>query len=297
MGKRFYQVATRANANWPGAFHDGILVKLKIRERPGFSLEVELENNCNEAFLPQRKYALGLGQKSKKDFEWDSLGRVLAFDRFLVSNRDIVDWIEFGEGEESLLQKVKGKVLAAPATFLRQDEMQKYCQWRGKSIMSALVFDAASFFPLHVEEPVPNHVARGPYPWGRREQDSFLFSIKSGKEVIINEEKCNRVYAFECLNKIPFQFYSRHSVSWAGAYQVLGGYLEYLPNPVTPERNLKMSSFYFPFKSPWHRLGVRSFWDGKGHKHENFDQDVMPILDSNEYEVAFRCMRNVADVE
>ncbi len=303
---RIYQVTNRSMSNNPYAFNSGIRIKLKIKEFPDYSQEVFLEDSCHEAILPQRKYAYGPSIKGVQDFLWDSIGRLMVFDRYLVTERDVRDWADFVKLPKTLDERIRQSVRAPsrPAVTLSPSEMQSFCEYKGKTLMSALVFDAASFFPLRLNDPLPEFVSRGPYPWGHREKDSFVYKITQGDLSQINQQNCQMLYARDCGNVAPWKSFSRDSSSFAGLFQILGGVMEYLDNPLEPELNLKASSVYFPFVSSWHRLGVRAHWDGEGHRRENFfmfdsaggKRKQVPLdlpYNVENFEVGFRCMREI----
>ncbi|HAZ14014.1 MAG: hypothetical protein A2X86_17250 [Bdellovibrionales bacterium GWA2_49_15] len=305
---RVYQVSNRFGSDNPFSFHAGIRIKLQIQELPNYSQEMFLEDSCHEAFLPQRKYAYGSPTKRGSDFLWDSVGRLIVFDRYLVTERDVREWADFVTLPKELEERIRSsaRAPALPSVQLLPQEMQAFCQYKGKTLMSALVFDAASFFPLRLNDPLPEFISRGPYPWGHREKDSFVYKIIQGDTTQINQENCQMLYAQECASKAAWKSFSRDSSSFAGLFQILGGVMEYLDNPLEPELNLKVSSVYFPFSSAWHRLGVRGHWDGEGHSADHFSMfdstsgtrkevglDLPGGIDY--FEVGFRCMREVAE--
>ncbi|MEK6624485.1 MAG: hypothetical protein AABY86_05935 [Bdellovibrionota bacterium] len=305
---RVYKVSNRSSSDNPFSFHAGISIKLQIKELPNYSQEVFLEDSCHEAFLPQRKYAYGVPSKRGNDFLWDSIGRLIVFDRYLVTERDVREWADFVRLPKELDERIRhsARAPALPFVKLLPQEMQAFCQYKGKTLMSALVFDAASFFPLRLNDPLPEFVSRGPYPWGHREKDSFVYKIIQGDKSQINQENCQMIYAQECRTQVAWKSFSRDSSSFSGLFQILGGVMEYLDNPLEPELNLKVSSVYFPFSSAWHRLGVRGHWDGEGHSADHFTmfdstsgkRKVVPLdLPGGEEDinVGFRCMREIAE--
>ncbi|MBI2519379.1 MAG: hypothetical protein HYV97_03135 [Bdellovibrio sp.] len=305
---RLYQVSNRSISDNPFSFQAGIRIKLQITELPQYSQEVFLEDSCHEAFLPQRKYAYGPPSKRGKDFLWDSVGRLIVFDRYLVTERDVREWADFVKLPKELDERIRRSARAPslPSVELLPTDMEAFCQYKGKTLMSALVFDAASFFPLRLNDPLPEFISRGPYPWGHREKDSFVYKIIQGDKGQINAANCQMLYAQECQTQVTWKSFSRDSSSFAGLFQILGGVMEYLDNPLEPELNLKVSSVYFPFSSAWHRLGVRAHWDGEGHTAEHFrmfdstsgarKEVNLDLPGGIEYfDVGFRCMREIAE--
>jgi|GEM_PF-805169 len=312
---RVYQVANRSLkigiGSHPFAFPSGVRVRMKIKELPEFHRDLFLQSTCNEAFLPQRKYSYGsadLSAQKKTNFEWDNFGRYIVFDRFLVTVGDLIDWADAIKLPENLQKKIRtsGKPPYYPAVNLLPQEMKEYCRFHGKNILDALTFDAASFYPLKLNEVLPKNISRGPYPWTYRERDSFVTKIIQGDKSELTVDNCQKLFAKECLEIATFKSHGHESNSFAGLFQVLGGVMEYVDNPLDPELNLKASSFYLEFDSPYHRLGKRAYWDGEGFRREHFtkgrpsdsrekkEQLDLP-LDVSNFEVGFRCMRESFD--
>ena len=289
---RRYHPISKSTVSLSQIPYEGVIVEISLKDEPGEKIQVTLADTCNNTFLPKRTYVLGSMGKRKKDWLWDNFDRNYYIDKFLVTNREILDWIEFNNGPRSLYQKLKNKVLAAPATMLTKKQMEDYCMTYGKGVLPAHLYDAATFHPEKYEDKNKNYIYRSRYPEGGRNSKHFLEKIKKGKLDKPNSDQCRKAYGLECFQITQFEHHSRASTTWSGLYQVMGGYPEYLENYIDPKRNLKASSFYLPMVSQFHQLGKRSYWDGEGGGFQNFEAGLYPPIDKN-YEVAFRCYREV----
>jgi hypothetical protein len=237
-------------------------------------LNITLKDNCHELYLEQNIFTYGepIPDKSSESYQFDTFNRHIYFDRHLVTNYEINEWIKFDQVNTKGIKIVKkGNRLFLPSSNLSAKEMQNYCSFKGKQVMSAPIFDAAAFLSQEKN--------RSPYYWTKKKKDLQI--------------DCGLIYSKECLDTKPWELNSS-GPSWAGLYDSLGGVLEFLQNPIDPESNLKASSFYFPKNSHWHRLGYRANWDGLDHNTRNFNfKGIEPINAENTFAVGFRCMREV----
>ena len=309
--RRYYQVVTRALTEGEEVPSWGVMISLFVEGYENYSMNVVLEDVCSDTYLPQRAYPYGMADeatnlegalpyKKKKDWSWDNLDRHIYVDKYLVSTRDVVEWID---ADSVAAKEMSGWSVppttgwwSRPASGLTYDQMRKYCVFRGKQLLEAHIMDAASFFPQ--EKQIPDFFLRNPYPWTPRAKESFL--NKTGKgEIVPTTKDCSRAYVKECQSITPFEYHSNDAASWMEIYATLGGYLEAVRNPVYPLKNLKASSFYFAAASTWHQVGRRALWDGQGFRLPNFswvdtgnplEQDE-PVPGQDEFKVGFRCMK------
>lgn len=274
----------------------GRVVELKLKS-PETQQEQELmlKNTCRDSFLPEGRYALGTPDENKEDWFWNNKGRWIFIDKFPVSNRDVREWWENASFEQDLRPELEFKDslkwLMKPATNLRKKEQRLYCASVGGQVLKAHIFDAAAFFPSQVEN--ANMLPRGPYPEGPRRQDSYLGEAQMLGETIDVGKLCRSFFSKECLDLREFYASSELASSWMGVFHVLGGAFEYLPNPVRPRRNLKLSSFHYPLNSSWHEVAERGFWSGTGFQFKEFNwRTEDPKTKNEKYGVSFRCYRS-----
>lgn len=341
---RFYTILSSFNLSGPVY---GVRMELFIKEYPQYSLPVILEDTCSTLYLPQRSYVyLNWINDNLQEERWDNFYRHIYVDKFLVSYRDVIEWIEYGGGDKSITIPSDRKKWAAPATNLNSSQMQRYCAFRGKEVLTAQVYDAATVIlnhdnnenvinenghvsselpmDLYKTYPINYSMVRSLLPWAEDEKDSFIYQAQrkiavhlyamrekgitaSGlnrlsfiSDTYVTKDNCDLLYFSECREYYPYEFYNSNTTSWMGITQLLGGYLEYLPNPIHPLKNLKASSFYLGLVSKWHRLGRRGYWDGQGFSKDNLrrnDNDNGNSLvedfelNNNEtLQIGFRCM-------
>lgn len=248
-------------------------------------VEILLEKNCHEIVLAEGEYALG--PQRKKEFIWSSENRKISLDRHLVINRDVLEWMR--QEKPQLYQENSKKEDYQFTTWLLPELMQEYCQFRGGEVALAHVLDAAFFYKTYDKGDKVFH--RSPYPWQPKGRRNFLNELDN-KDFKIDRSHCMKIPASDCREILSFKDIVRSSPTWSGAFQALGGMMEYTRNPVRPRRNLKASSFVFPMKSRWHEVGQRAYWDGKGFKKENFSFHLEDPPEGNiQFDVGFRCMR------
>lgn len=281
QNSKWYRFLTKSNVSHVNLKSPGITVTLEDNESKE-QLKLLLEDKCHEVYLEQRAYAYGEPPEGKDatDYRFDNFGQHIYLDRHLVTNAEINEWIDFGNPDFTRgLQLKKQNDLFMPATHLNSSQMENFCSFKGKQLLMAHYFDAATFFPMDLKETLPVKNSRSPYYWTKKKSEF--------------KPDCKFIFAKECLLQSPFAL-NQTGPSWAGLMDSMGGVLEVFRNPIDPDSNLKASSFYFPFRSPWHKLGFRAFWDGEGHQLRNFDfRDIDPEGLPEKLQVGFRCMRSV----
>lgn len=251
---------------------------VKILGHDNSHLNILLKDFCHETFLEEKTYAYSELPKPSEgeDFLFDNVNQKIYLDKHLVTNREYQDYL-FSIG---LINKNKfsGDQLFLPADSLTLKDMQDYCLFRGKELMNAHFFDAATFL-WNENLPGAKWLKRSPLYW-----------TKNNKAKI---ENCEQVFTKECLAAQPYRINSI-SPTWAGIQDSMGGVMEAFKNPIEPEKNLKVSSFYLNRNSSWHALGKRAKWTGEGNDIRYFNLEDAEI-DSGitSIRVGFRCMRRV----
>ena len=290
---KFTKTVARATDNREGVPTYGVEVELFLNPDQQPSLKVFLESRCHSQYLPEGVYAFGPMKRGKSDKTWDNFGRKIFVDKYQVTNQEVLEWKRL-TGKKDIKVEHDVDQLALPATQLTLQQMRDYCTFRGKTLLSTHVFDAATFYTESPVQQAKESIFRGPYPWDKRKKKNFIYrAIKSGKYKA-TKKSCTKLYSKECLKKFKQVGYQTGSDSWMGVSQVLGGQLEAFES-YFDDQNLKVSSSYFSIKSPWHQLGVRAKWDGKGHSYKSVDwrlkgRERMPVELPEKLDIAFRCM-------
>tara|TARA_B100000029_G_scaffold216080_1_gene213914 strand:- start:1783 stop:3048 length:1266 start_codon:yes stop_codon:yes gene_type:complete len=293
--KKFGKVITRWSEKGEFVPNFSYSVNLSLDDT---NLTLLLEDSCNDVFLPQRSYSYGRGQ-GKNDLIWDNFDQGIFIDKFQVTFRDILEWKKTLKQEYKSLKTLD---LSESANGLTMEEMKDYCSYKGKKLLQAHVWDAATYIPQNYENVRPRNIVRNRYPWTRQLRKSFLWKSRNSSNFIFEKKFCKKAFTRDCLNLVPYKNHSIESSSWVGLYQVLGGLPEVVFNPIQNNKNLKLSSFYFPSNSPWHELGKRAYWDGTGFKRKNifwkkeidFDKGIkLENKKSSDIKIGFRCMRNL----
>lgn len=277
--QKSYRYLTKSNTAHVGLVNPGFLFVIEDNLSHK-RLDLFLEDQCQEVFLQNRAYAYGeeVMGKDSEDYRFDNFNQNIYIERHLVTNAEVNDWIDFGNSELTKgLKKKEGDETFLPATYLTENQMENFCSFKGKQLMLAHYFDAATFLPMDLSVVLPKKNNRSPYYWTKKKSEF--------------KPDCNLIYAEECASKKSFQLNST-SPTWAGIMDSMGGVFEVFRNPIDPESNLKASSFYFNFKSPWHKLGFRAGWDGEGFELRHFDfKGINPETSIDKFQVGFRCMR------
>lgn len=281
VDKSHYRYMTKVNSSYNGLRESGVALTLEDKQTKK-RLDIYLTDQCREVYLEQRAYAYGeqVLAKDGEDYRFDNFNRHIYLDTHLVTNAEVNDWIKFGPLEQvrGILKK-SGNDLFLPVVDLTYTQMENFCTFKGKQLMLAHIFDAATFLPMDLNERVPAKSLRSPYYWTKKASEY--------------RSDCSLIYSKDCLEKKPFTLNSA-GPTWAGLHDSMGGIFEVFRNPIDPESNLKASSFYFDSKSSWHKLGFRAGWDGKGFDLRNFDfRGLNPFVDIDKFQVGFRCMREV----
>lgn len=276
---RYYEIVTRNQKE--GAFIPSYAVQLNIsiQEKTNWSLNILLENTCATTYLPQAFYT-----------DFDTFHQDIYVDKFLVTWRDIIEWIDYSKTSLYITPPKNRTDWSAPATGLNFDQMQKYCAFRGKQILPSHIFKAAS---LYREKENLGKIYPSVYPWTAINYKSFIEKIKKGQpsENFINSENCSLVYSSDCL-KYPPSHYSNASTSWIGMNEVLGGSLEAFANPFNPDENLKLSSLYFPWESGMHSVGKVGTWNKKDTDRKSISVELPQSIES--LTIGFRCYEMLA---
>ena len=276
-----YRYMTKSNSSYGGISEAGVAVTIEdnlTKKR----LDIFLADQCNEVYLEQRAYAYGeqVEIKDGDDYRFDNFNRHIYLDFHLVTNSEVNDWIKFGNPDFTRGLTVKaGDDLFLPATHLIYSQIENYCSFKGKQVMLAHFFDAATFLPMDFNELIPKRNLRSPYYWTKKASEY--------------KSDCNLIYSKDCVSKKQYRLNS-NDPTWAGLHDSMGGVFEVFRNPIDPESNLKASSFYFDSKSSWHKLGFRAGWNGEGFDLRNFDfRGLNPFVNIDKFQVGFRCMREV----
>lgn len=274
---------------WPHYNH-GVLVRLGLNEK--YMTTIFMENQCEMASLPKRKFNFTGTQdyfSKMSSWHWDSFSRRIYIDKNVVSQKDFLNW--------------KG-VKAAPKRYghaaLTNDikEMKNFCLTHGKRLMETHIFDASVSFPNL--DPNPIQVKNYPYPWSKEKKKGFLYeshnneqSYKEYLKNLITQENCSWSFSKECKKEFNFIEHSPNSTSYYSVNEVLGGHLEFQENNIT-KNNLKISSYYLPMKSSWHKIGYRAHFDKEKNEIEEPEGRLDSIGNLENFQgqlFSFRCMK------
>ena len=276
-----YRLMTKSNSSYQGLRETGVALTIEDLQSKK-RMDLFLTDQCHEVYLEQRAYAYGepVDAKDGDDYRFDNFNRHIYLDNHLVTNSEVNDWIKFGNPDFTRgLKSKSGDDLFLPAVDLNYSQIENYCSFKGKQVMLAHFFDAATFLPMDLGEKVPKKNLRSPYYWTKKASEY--------------KADCNLIYSKDCVNKKGYQLNST-GPSWAGIHDSMGGVFEVFRNPIDPESNLKASSFYFDSKSSWHKLGFRAGWNGDGFDLRDFDfRGLNPFVAIDRFQVGFRCMREV----
>jgi len=269
---RFYGLYKKKNVSLN--VHYGYVVELEVREIPGLSQALLLTDTCRDTFLPQRIYAYSkVKDKRDEGFIWDNFDRNIFIDKFYVSNRQVNEW-KILKGESDKIENNREK-WPWPALLSLKDQ-KKYCEFFGKRLLEAKLFDAATMSPSDLKETKPQKMYRPETPWQRDLSKSFLGVARINSDYQLTPLDCQLAEVEGCQEK----FFSTDSATWMGIHFGLGFYPESFQNFIEPKKNIKMSSRFYHPASTWHELGTLSSW--KGDQTESLP-------------VAFRCYEEVIE--
>ena len=270
-GDRHGQWVTRGELGNPIAPWEGLLVEVGVEGNPK-SWRMILEDNCHMQELPERRYSYGPRAEHRervKEMDWDSAGRKIFIDKFLVSRGEVNQWILRAGPPGQQLEDDHTK-WALPHTGLSREEKIAYCAFNSKRWMEAHLWDAATMTPSNLKRPFPEYIVKPWLPWARDRRDSF-FEKAEDPDWQPQWQDCAQAYVLECAGKFPYQPHASDNVSWLGIYQVLGGEPERFRNPIEANLDIKASRRTLAAKDQGHQLGRR------------FAEEALPT--------AFRCYR------
>jgi hypothetical protein len=305
--KRVYKYVKRRSIEGDQIPLFAYMVRLKAKEWPNFYLHLFLDELGKSFELPQGNYFYGQekpnlsarNQRVKdqvgstlanndKEILWDNYGRTIWIDTHLVTNQETNDYfLVKGEENELIVQKEKWSF---PATHLSLDQQKQFCHFYGKELLTAPLFDAATFYKMEKTEDAQRSI----YNWGKTDVQQL-----SKKK----EDRCRFILAAECtLNEESV--YSPDNISWSGFFQSMGGFQESFLNPFVPYYNIKISSHLLPMKSKYHFLGLRFNWNGKKYPESEIEtvgfsgEELKDLKDNmKKMGVAFRCYKENDDHE
>lgn len=273
--------------------HREYIFEVAETNNPEESIKFRLKDSCREVYLPNRYYPFMANQRGVT-IEWDSFNKEIYVDKFLIRVWEIIEWAK-QIGRSDLIESFKKSPKHKVAVNLSLKDMNAFCSYQGKHILSARVSDAISIHPEDISDPEAKLFRAPYYPWARKNSQTKIFKLQKGELNKLDEKEhkqlCRKVYSLDCKN-LDYTDYSGETVTWAGAYEFMGGPLEYVRNIIHPHENINLSSYFFKWSSKAHRLGMRGFWDGEGFALNNLKlKDIAIENKINEVEIAFRCMR------
>lgn len=281
--KRFTQVIARSTENRPHLPVLGLMIDLEVKELPGMSWKMILENTCQDTYLPERFYSYGK-KNDPWEMEWDNVGRNIYIDKFLVSRLDINWWVSTEKKSEKYFTQ-NPEEWPLPALTLNLTEQEEYCAWLGKRRMEAHLYDAATFMPGSLNQPFPDFIFKTWSYWERDKSKTFFLSKDK-----LKEGDCTRAWVKGCAEKFPFRPFDTNSATWMGIYQTSGGEMEALKNTIDHTQTLELSSYYLERNSEFHQLGSRGEWNGEGMDRDDFRLPANVIIPKG---VGFRCYREI----
>jgi hypothetical protein len=268
---RYYDLFKRESAGID--LNYGYIVEIEVQEIPGLTQTMILSDSCRDTFLPERIYG-HLKEKDANDngFLWDNFNRNIFIDRFYVTNRQINEW-RILTGHEDKVEKNR-KNWPKPS-FISLSEQKSYCEFYGKRLLEAKLFDAASMSPSDLKNPLPEKIYRPDTPWQRDMNKSFLGMARINPDYQLTPLDCQLAQVQGCAEK----YFTTDSATWMGFHFSLGFFSESLNNFINPKNNIKLSSRFYSPASSWHELGLFSEWSG---------------IQSESLPVAFRCYEEVS---
>jgi len=293
--KSFYQLISKTNFISKELPAFTIKIQATASEENTKSVEIYLEDSCNDTYLPKRIYAIAPYDENKVHLEWkwDNFDEHIFIDKNYVTFRDIKDWVDFDHFFSDF--KIKNSIpaeaalLAAPATGLSIEQAKRYCHFRGKKLLQSRVLDAASFHPVALRKTKRSVIFRGPFPWSYERKNSQIYKYWHD-QIPFDQKLCAKIFTKECFIKDRFPFPIEVSASWIGIFNVLGGYAEILDNKLSYAKNIHPSGMNFSLKKRLHQIGIRGEWNEKELDDTSFN--IPGIKEGfSEMKLAFRCMR------
>ncbi len=270
--ERFYEIIKGPHQEMN--FHYGVLIELTLDEVPDMSWPMILTDTCRDTYLPQRIYGYGKRPADVKDngFLWDNFDRHIFIDKFYVTNQMVNEWrILSGKKDQLIADRT---AWPKPALLTLADQ-KAYCSFWGKRLLEAKLFDAATMTPMDLKNPRPQRILRPQTPWQRDLSKTFLGMSRINPDYQLTPLDCQLAQVQGCHEK----YFTTDSVTWMGLHFPLGYFPESMENTIEPDKNLKLSSRFYPPDSEVHELGVRSSWNGQINQ---------------ELPVAFRCYEEVS---
>ncbi|MBF0314387.1 MAG: hypothetical protein HQK52_13300 [Oligoflexia bacterium] len=191
---RFYTILSKSNSSERPIPNYAIKMTLAVKEYPQYTMEILLEDSCHSTYLPNSIYASP--NTSKGAWFWDNYQRHIFVDKFMASYRDIVEWIEYGNGDNTIAIPSSREFWSFPATSLTPKQMHAYCAFRGKQLLEAHIYDAATYYyalseqakqrPSEIDKELAythaKELLQNPYPWCENKIDSFVFKLQQDLE-------------------------------------------------------------------------------------------------------------------
>lgn len=196
----------------------------------------KLTDRCHMSYLPQKKYSYGL--TNEPQYLWDNLSQNIYIDKFYVSNQDIYNW------NPNLIKESNYRANLNLST----DQKIKYCGSKGKKLLEARFFDAASFIYDQDQKNNYFYKHKTSFTKGR----SFL---SSNDELSI--KNCYRAYVKGCEKFYEFKNFDDMSLTWIGINYSLGSHPEEMVNRFDNDLNFKESSMHLDKNSKAHKVGHR----------------------------------------
>lgn len=278
----------RKNLNTKGKEVFFELTDQKTNHQSFFSLE----DTCLDIPLEDKIFTIGPQRTGQIDWLWDNHNAQVYIDRYLVSRGDFYHWMKFHDAEAAQAWKVEGLESYEIADNIPRALQEIYCADHGKELLNSHYADAASFYPSQLDAETFAIIPRGPYPQGRRRQTSKLGLIREDKKTadqIDWSDLCREIHLSPCQEHRKLLARDEISFSWSGIFHVLGGVMESVKNLQNPEQNLIPSSFYFPYDSEVHQVGIRGNWDGESFVGKNLNLPFSLELDQEKVLIGFRC--------
>ncbi len=269
--------------------NEGVEVSVSIEN---ISYDFLLKNTCGDSYLPQRKYAQG-PYKAQEQFEWDNFTRNFYIDKYLVPHSKVIEWSIL---HQEKIPEIKKESWHRPSTILSKEQMKKFCHFHKSKLLKANLYDAASFIPFNEKEDNPILVKKSPFPWSKK-KDLFNSLDNTYEEDSFSKKTCESLFSKDCLDqKVLYNSYQDSSVTWMGMFNPLGGPMEYMENLIRENKNLRLSSYYFPLHHKFNQIGVRGAWLGNKQEISNikFEQESGIISDFiKEIKIGFRCYKEL----